>query len=58
MGREGGVLDAAAQAAYEKQGDAALALSLTKRMREILFGVPALIAWQWLEARTVVIKDG
>ena len=29
----------------------ALALSLAKRMREILFGVPALIAWQWIEGR-------
>lgn len=27
----------------------AIALSLTKRMREILFGVPALLGWQWLE---------
>jgi len=31
--------------------DVALALSLAKRMREILFGVPALIAWQWLVGR-------
>ncbi len=31
--------------------DVALALSLAKRMREILFGVPALVAWQWLEGR-------
>jgi len=31
--------------------DAALALSLAKRMREILFGVPALLAWHWIEAR-------
>ncbi len=29
--------------------DVAIALSLTKRMREILFGVPALLGWQWLE---------
>lgn len=28
----------------------ALALSLAKRMREILCGVPYLISWQWLEA--------
>ncbi|MDE2305768.1 MAG: flippase-like domain-containing protein [Gammaproteobacteria bacterium] len=31
--------------------DAALALSLAKRMREVLFGVPALLAWQWIEGR-------
>ncbi len=31
--------------------DVALALSLAKRMREILFGVPALIAWQWTFGR-------
>jgi putative membrane protein len=29
----------------------ALALSLVKRMREIIFGVPALLAWQWFEGR-------
>jgi putative membrane protein len=31
--------------------DVALALSLAKRMTRILFGVPALIAWQWTETR-------
>ena len=31
--------------------DTALALSLAKRMREILSGVPALVAWQWIEGR-------
>jgi hypothetical protein len=29
----------------------ALALSLAKRLREIAFGLPALIAWYWLEER-------
>ena len=29
--------------------DVAITLSLVKRMREILFGVPALISWQWVE---------
>jgi uncharacterized membrane protein YbhN (UPF0104 family) len=29
--------------------DVALALSLAKRMREILFGIPALIVWHWME---------
>ena len=32
-------------------GELALALSLAKRMREILFGVPALISWYWVEGR-------
>jgi putative membrane protein len=32
-------------------GELALALSLAKRMREILFGVPALISWYWAEGR-------
>jgi putative membrane protein len=31
--------------------DVALSLSLAKRMREILFGVPALLSWQWVEGR-------
>jgi len=29
----------------------ALALALVKRAREVLFGVPALLSWQWLELR-------
>ena len=33
--------------------DAAIALSLAKRMREILFGLPALAAWQWTSARSL-----
>lgn len=32
-------------------GPTALALSLAKRMRDILFGVPSLLTWQWLETR-------
>lgn len=32
--------------------DVAIALSLAKRMREILFGVPALAAWHWMGAKT------
>ncbi|MFZ0870371.1 MAG: flippase-like domain-containing protein [Rhodanobacter sp.] len=31
--------------------EASVALSLVKRMREVAFGVPALISWQWAEAR-------
>ena len=33
--------------------DVAIALSLAKRMREILFGLPALCAWQWMERHNV-----
>jgi len=32
-------------------GDVALSLALIKRVREILWGVPALLWWQWVEAR-------
>jgi putative membrane protein len=32
-------------------GDTALSLALIKRMREIVFSVPALLSWQWLEIR-------
>lgn len=31
--------------------EAGVALSLVKRMREVGFGLPALISWQWAEAR-------
>jgi putative membrane protein len=31
--------------------DASLALSLVKRLREVGFGVPALIYWHWMEVR-------
>ncbi|MDA8233153.1 MAG: lysylphosphatidylglycerol synthase domain-containing protein [Magnetospirillum sp.] len=31
--------------------DLALALSLTKRLREVVFGIPSIGLWQWLEAR-------
>jgi putative membrane protein len=32
-------------------GEVAMALSLAKRMTRIVFGVPALLAWQWTETR-------
>jgi len=32
-------------------GETALALSLVKRMREVLFGLPALASWYWTEGR-------
>jgi putative membrane protein len=35
--------------------DAALALSLAKRMREVLFGLPSLLAWQWIEGRKIFL---
>lgn len=34
-------------------GNIALSLALAKRMREILFGVPALMSWHWLEAHSL-----
>ncbi len=32
-------------------GELALALSMVKRLREVSWGVPALVSWQWFEAR-------
>jgi putative membrane protein len=32
-------------------GDLALAVSMAKRVREVLCGVPSLLSWQWMEAR-------
>ncbi len=32
-------------------GELALAVSMAKRMREVLCGIPSLVSWQWLEAR-------
>jgi hypothetical protein len=29
----------------------ALAVSMAKRLREVLCGLPALISWQWMEGR-------
>jgi uncharacterized membrane protein YbhN (UPF0104 family) len=31
--------------------DAAIALSMVKRLREVLFGIPGLIIWQWSEIK-------
>jgi putative membrane protein len=39
-------------------GPAAVALSLAKRMREILFGLPALLGWQWFEGRHALALAG
>jgi hypothetical protein len=32
-------------------GELALAVSMAKRVREVLCGLPPLISWQWMEAR-------
>jgi putative membrane protein len=32
--------------------EAALALALTRRVRELVFGIPGILAWQWFEARS------
>jgi len=32
-------------------GELALAVSMAKRLREVLCGLPALISWQWVEGR-------
>ena len=37
--------------------DAALALALTRRVRELAFGVPGILAWQWFEARSQWLKQ-
>jgi uncharacterized membrane protein YbhN (UPF0104 family) len=34
-------------------GELALAVSMVKRMREVLCGLPALISWQWSESRRI-----
>jgi uncharacterized membrane protein YbhN (UPF0104 family) len=33
----------------------ALTISLAKRVREIALGVPALLVWQWVEGRDLLI---
>jgi putative membrane protein len=38
--------------------DVALALSLAKRMTRIVFGVPALVAWQWTETQEGLKRFG
>jgi uncharacterized membrane protein YbhN (UPF0104 family) len=35
-------------------GDAAFALSLIARVRELILGIPGLVAWQFIEARRVL----
>ncbi|MBV9654659.1 MAG: flippase-like domain-containing protein [Acetobacteraceae bacterium] len=38
--------------------EVAIALSLVKRLREVVLGVPGLLAWQWLEARRPAAPAG
>jgi len=35
----------------------ALAVSVAKRMREVLCGLPSLLSWQWLEARRTLLRE-
>jgi uncharacterized membrane protein YbhN (UPF0104 family) len=32
-------------------GELALSVSMAKRMREVLCGLPSLLSWQWMEGR-------
>ncbi len=36
--------------------DLALAISLTKRVRELAIGLPGLAAWQWVEGRRLLAR--
>ncbi|HEV7612974.1 MAG TPA: lysylphosphatidylglycerol synthase domain-containing protein [Steroidobacteraceae bacterium] len=38
-------------------GELALAVSMAKRTREVLCGLPALLSWQWLEGRRLSAQD-
>jgi len=37
--------------AFGISGEMALAVSMAKRLREVLCGIPSLVSWQWLEGR-------
>lgn len=39
--------------AFGISGELALAVSMAKRMREVLCGLPSLASWQWLEGRRI-----
>jgi len=39
--------------AFGISGELALAVSMAKRIREVLCGLPALMSWQWLESRRI-----
>ena len=38
--------------------DLALAVSMSKRLREVLCGVPALLSWHWMETRRLTLRKG
>jgi putative membrane protein len=40
--------------AFGISGELALAVSMAKRMREVLCGLPSLISWQWLEGKRLL----
>jgi putative membrane protein len=44
--------------AFGVSGELALAVSLGKRMREFLCGIPSLLSWHWLEARRLRLPGG
>lgn len=52
--QEGGLVLICALLGIEQQ--AALELSLLKRVREIVLGVPGLVAWHWIEGRNLAAK--
>jgi predicted RecA/RadA family phage recombinase len=31
--------------------ETAIAVSLVKRLREVVYGIPSLVSWQWMEGR-------
>ncbi|MGA7801208.1 MAG: lysylphosphatidylglycerol synthase domain-containing protein [Gammaproteobacteria bacterium] len=37
-------------------GEVGLAVALAKRFRELVFGIPVLISWQWMEGRRLVAR--
>lgn len=37
-------------------GDVGMAVALAKRFRELVFGIPVLISWQWVEGRRLVSR--
>jgi len=39
-------------------GELALAVSMAKRMREVLCGLPSLLSWQWLEGSRLKVLMG
>jgi hypothetical protein len=34
-----------------------IALALAKRLRELVFGLPVLASWQWVEGRRLVTRS-